>query len=135
MFSIGSWFAASSRRRNRASSGEGGPEVLECRKLLAANGFRDVAGSYGVQGSVGQGTLDIVQNGANLQGTFNTNELDSGTFDANFKKMKSKVAKGTTTLQFTGEPAYIHKFKIKFIFDGAQVDSYWFSYGKGTLVT
>lgn len=128
-----------SRRRQRVSF-RTSLENLESRALLSAAGcdslsmasevhtthiqhgkaavprIDGVAGQFDIfGGDIGEGTLTIVQNGLNLNGTFNAANLQSGSFQASFKTAKSRVAKGTAELAFVGdEVPGDYKFKINF---------------------
>ena len=75
-----------------------------------------VAGEFEISGGdIGNGTLTIVQNGQNLNGTFESANLQSGTFQASFRTAKARVARGTAELAFVGdEVPGDYKFTIRF---------------------
>lgn len=141
----------SPNRRRPCSSFRTSLENLESRALLSAVGgecllmasdvqdiqapqqakaaiprIDGVAGTFSVSGgNIGNGSLTITQQGQQISGTFQTSNLNSGSFQAQFKSAKARVAKGTAEFVFAGEQTEkLFNFTIRFKKSG----SFNFSY-------
>ncbi len=136
------FFGPQKRRPNVALRGS--LEDLESRALLSASGgtldvpadvqavhvsahgrmavprIDGVAGTFSVSGGeIGTGTLTITQEGQQIAGTFDTSNLISGSFNAQFRTPRARTAKGTAEFVFVGEEVTeTYKFRIRFKANG-----------------
>lgn len=129
------------RKRRPIVRLRGSLEDLESRALLSASGggsldvaadvqgthvaaqgrmavprIDGVAGTFDITGGdIGNGTLTITQEGQQIAGTFDTSNITEGSFNAQFKTAKARVARGTAQFVFVGEEvADNFKFTIRF---------------------
>ena len=75
-----------------------------------------VAGTFEISGGdIGNGSLTITQEGQQIAGTFDTSNIIEGSFNAQFKTAKARVARGTAQFVYVGEEvAENFKFTIRF---------------------
>lgn len=70
--------------------------------------------------ALGNGSINIVQQGQTIFGVFTAANLTSGEFEAEFKTAKARQAKGTATFLFNGEQTpETFQFSIRFFKNGA----------------